>query len=147
MSMKAWLQAACGCNSCRCVQASWGTESAFSEAARRWAQAAKPAQAAVQGFGWPALTGWWRPCLYQFLYFGLSHLISPAGTHFFFICTVILTGTTIFSKVLLKDVFEKYFGPNNTQVRRKRQIVTLQSCEVEQRGKGKNGRRILLHSF
>lgn len=67
---------------------------------------------------------------------------------FFFICTVILTGTAIFSKVLLKDIFEKYFGPNNTQVRRKRQIVTLQSCEVEQRGKGKNGRRrILLHSF
>lgn len=117
MSMKAWLQSACGCSSCRCVQASWSTESAFSEAPRWWAQAAKPAQAAVQGFGWPAFTGWWLPCLYCF---GLSQLVSPAGTFFFFICTVILTGTAIFSKVLLKDIFEKYVGPNNTQVWGKR---------------------------
>lgn len=40
----------------------------------------------------------------------------------FFICTLILTlaGTAVFSKILLKHVFEKYIGPNNTQVRRKR---------------------------
>lgn len=48
---------ACGFSSCRCVQASWGTDSAFCEAAQQCAQAVKPAQAAVQGFGWPALTG------------------------------------------------------------------------------------------
>lgn len=40
----------------------------------------------------------------------------PSWYLFFFICTVILTGTAIFSKVLLKDIFEKYVGPNNTQV-------------------------------
>lgn len=50
-----------------------------------------------------------------------------------------MTGTAIFSNILLKDISEKYFGPNNTQVRMKRDhdFPELWSRAGKQQGKGK----------
>lgn len=72
--------------------------------------------------GQPLLGNGSHVCI-LFSILSLKPAYLPSWVPFYlFICTVILTlpGAAIFSKVLLKDMFEKYFGPNSTQVRRKR---------------------------
>lgn len=62
------------------------------------------------------------PMSVLFAVLSLKPVYLPSWHLFFLICTAILTliGTAIFSKVLLKDIFDKYFGLNNAQVRMKR---------------------------